>query len=85
MAGLQLDDDVLDISIVMSHPVSKFEIERTSRLLEVDGHFVDGFCFLLNHGQLLANKIDRQNFVFVTTCSSVNKEWFTKLLIFDFK
>ena len=73
VSGLQLYDDVLDISIMMSHPVSKFEVERTSGLLEINCHFVDGFCFLLNHGQLLANKIDSQNFVFVTTCKCVNK------------
>ena len=48
MAGLQLCDDVLDVSIVVREAVGEFEVERSSRLLQVDGDLVDGLGSLLD-------------------------------------
>jgi len=45
---LQLGDDVLDVSVVMRQAVSEFQIERSARLLEIDGDLVDRFGSLLD-------------------------------------
>jgi hypothetical protein len=36
VSGLQLGDQVLDVSVVMGHPVGKFQVERASWLLEIN-------------------------------------------------
>ena len=66
MPGLQLCDDVLDVSIMMSHAVSKLKVERTPGFLQVYGQFVNGLAALLYRSQLITDEIDSENFIFVT-------------------
>ncbi len=65
--GLQLCNDVLNVSIMMSHAVSKLKVEGTPGFLQVYGHFVNRLAALLNRGQLITNVIDSQNFIFVAS------------------
>ena len=67
VSGFHLGDEVLDVSIVVSHPVGEVQVERASRLLEVDGDLVDRFGSGLDGNQLTTDEVDSQNFVFVTS------------------
>ena len=63
--GLQLDDHVLDVAVVVGHPVYELEVEGSARFLDVHAHLVDGLGPVAQRLQLPLEEVHGEDLVLV--------------------